>query len=107
MTNEKMYSANEICEELNISSFTLTNWYIWEKRLIKDGDISEPYLPQPIRVSNLKGRPRQWTAEMLEQLKDYKSKIVLGRNGIYGKYSNPMHEETKKYKKSLESVDSE
>ena len=40
-------------------------------------------------------------------LKEFKKNIVVGRNGVYGMYSNPLYKETKKYKKSIENVDKE
>lgn len=100
MKNEKMYSADEICKELNITIYTLGNWYRWEKRLIKEG-LEEPYLPQPIKIEHTKGKPRMWTESMLEKLKEYQKSIITGRNGIYGEFSNPLYKETKKYKKSI------
>lgn len=107
MKNEKVYRANEICEELKITDFTLANWYNWENKQLKQGLITERYLPQPLIVEHEKGRPRIWTQEMLEQLKEHKSKIITGRNGIYGMYSNPNHFSTRKYKKSIEGLDKE
>lgn len=102
-----MYSAIEICEKLNISTWTLANWYRWERKLLNEGKIEESYLPEPYVITNKKGKPRRWTESMYEELLMYKSKIVIGRNGIYGKYSNPLHEQTRKFKKSEETVETE
>lgn len=102
-----MYSAYEICKELNITIYTLSNWYRWEKKQIKEGLVEQAYLPEPIRIPNVKGKPRRWDSNMLKQLKKYKEHIVIGRNGVYGVYSNPLYKETKKYKKSVESVANE
>lgn len=99
---EGFYTTQEICEQLGITSYTLTNWYSWEKKRLAEGDVDEPYLPVPHRMYDLKGRPRMWDIQMLNQLKEYQAGIIVGRNGIYGKYSNPYHKETKKYKKELE-----
>jgi hypothetical protein len=93
-----MYNASETCKILGITSFTLTNWYAWERKLIKSGRISEPYLPQPIRITNKKGKPRMWDSAMVEQLRAYQKTIVVGRNGKFGEFSNPSHKNTKKYK---------
>ena len=93
MCDEKMYSSLEVCTKLKISSWTLANWF------------SGPYLPDPIRLENTKGRPRRWTGEMLKDLKAYQKSIVTGRNGIYGVYSNPYYKETQKYKKSVETIE--
>lgn len=107
MSNEKLYSADEICKELNITIYTLSNWYRWQTKQIKNQNVKEPYLPEPIRVMNVKGRPRRWNKDMLAQLKEFKKNLVVGRNGVYGMYSNPLYKETKKYKKSIENVDTE
>ena len=107
MSNEKMYTADEICAELNISSFTLQHWYNLQSVQIKDGLITEKYLPEPIRVQTMRGKPRRWTEEMLNELRKYKEGIVIGRNGIYGIYTNPNYKETKKYKNPVESIDNE
>lgn len=105
MSNTQMYRADEICKELNISNWTLMNWYRWEKKLLNSGEVEVPYLPVPERVTCEKGQPRIWTSEQLEQLKDFKKHIIVGRNGSFGKYSNPNHFNTKKYKKSIEVID--
>lgn len=105
MSNEKMYSNNEVCEILKISTWTLINWYQWQKKQIAKGLIEEEYLPKPIKLEHEKGKPNKWTEEMIEQLKNYQSTIVVGRNGIYGAYTNPLHFETKKFKNSTETVD--
>lgn len=101
--NEKMYNINEVCEKLKITIWTLKNWYSWEKKRVKDG--AEPYLPVPVKMVHQKGMPNMWTEDMIVQLKHYKSTIVLGRNGVYGMYTNPSHKETHKYKKSIENID--
>ena len=104
MKNEKLYKTNEVCEILNISNWTFINWYRWERKQVANNEC-EPYLPVPDRIMNEKGRPRVWTTEMVEQLKKFKAGIVTGRNGKYGKYSNPNHFNTRKYKKSELNVD--
>lgn len=105
MRDEKMYSSLEVCTKLKISSWTLANWYRWEKKQIANGNVSGPYLPDPIRLENTKGKPRRWTDQMLKDLKAYQKSIVTGRNGIYGVYSNPYYKETQKYKKSIETIE--
>ena len=102
MKNEKTYNIHEICEYLNISSWTLLHWYDLEKKQLKDGLITEKYLPIPIRQTNVKGRPKLWTQKMADQLKAYQSNIITGRNGIYGAYSNPNHKTTRKYQKTFD-----
>ena len=105
MSNNKTYKAIEVCNELNISINTLTNWYRWQNNLLKTGEITKKYLPEPSKLEHEKGKPRIWTQAMVDELKEYKSSIVFGRNGVYCKFSNPNHKNTKKYKKSLNSVD--
>lgn len=97
-----MYNSYEVCEKLAISIYTLKNWYVWENKLLKEGAIKERYLPVPYVDLNKRGKPKCWDDEMLEELKDYRNNIVVGRNGIYGKFSNPFHKQTKKYLKELE-----
>ena len=105
MQNEKFYNASQVCEKLGITIYTLTNWYNWQRKGLRDGLCKTPYLPEPIRQQNVKGKPRMWTDEMIKKLAEYQKGIVTGRNGSYGMYSNPYYKETKKYKKSLENVD--
>lgn len=102
MVDEKMYSVNEICAELNISIFTLSHWYDLQQAQIKEGLIDKPYLPEPLRLSDQRGKPRRWTESMVEELRKYQSNIVVGRNGIYGAYSNPNHKNTRKYQKTFD-----
>jgi len=102
MNNTKNYRADDVCEALGISIFTLTNWYRWQRKDIKAGEISEPYLPEPTRDSTQKGKPRVWTENDVKELANFKKHIVAGRNGIYGKYTNPCYKNTKKYKQLQE-----
>lgn len=88
MQNNNLLNAKELCEKLNISSYTLANWYRWENKMIREGLITERYLPRPVIDYSKRGAPRYWDNDMLEQLKEYKKHIVVGKNGIYGKYSN-------------------
>ena len=101
MNNEKLYTEIELCEILNISNWTLKSWYLWESRDIKKG--MDRYLPVPIKLSDRRGRPKRWTNDMVKQLQEYQKSIVKGRNGVHGEYSNPVHFETRKYKKSIEN----
>lgn len=105
MNELKKYRANDVCEALNISNHTLRHWYLLERKQIVAGLIKDNYLPQPLIDSTMRGKPRIWTCEMVNELRHYKENIVLGRNGIYGAYSNPNHFSTNKYKKSVEVVD--
>lgn len=98
-----MYNLYQVCEQIGVSTYTVKNWYRWENSLIKTGKITERYLPQPERQIHTKGSPRMWTDKMIEQLKEFKSNIVVGRNGIYGEFSNPYHTKTKKYQKQKEA----
>jgi hypothetical protein len=97
----KEYKLRDVCDELQISNWTLRNWYMWETKALADGIITEAQLPQPIRLEHTKGTPRIWTEEMVEQLKEFQRNIVSGRNGIFGVYSNPNYKNTKKYAKLI------
>lgn len=97
-----MFTKPQVAEQLGVSIHTLTKWYEWESKLLKDGKITERYLPIPTKDYTKKGSPNTFSEEQIEQLKTYQSSIVHGRNGVYGGYSNPLHTQTKKYKKQME-----
>ena len=86
---DDLYSKQQVCDILGISFYTLNNWYRWQKKSLDSGEISEEYLPNPIKITNAKGCPLMWTMHMIERLKEYKKRIVRGRNGEFGKYTNP------------------
>ncbi len=86
---EYIYSKKDVCDNLGISEFTLDTWYLWESRDIKSGDVSQHYLPIPVKDKSLKGCPRRWSLDMIIDLKEFQKSIVKGRNGKYGKYTNP------------------
>ena len=98
--DENVYNIKELCDELGVTLWTVRNWYGWEKKLLAENKDMKKYLPEPINLVNLKGKPRVWTKEMVDELKEYKKSIIVGRNGAYGKYSNPNHKNTKKYKEN-------
>lgn len=102
MTGQNMYNAGQVAKILDITEFTLSNWYNWENKQVKNGLSDKNPLPQPIKLEHAKGKPRMWTSEMIVQLKEYKKGIVIGRNGKFGAYSNPSHKQTKKYLKQQE-----
>ena len=97
-----MLNSYEVSQELGISIYTLKNWYIWERKLLAEGAITEPYLPQPIKMVEQKGKPNMWEDNMIPALKEYQKQMVVGCKGVYGKYSNPYHKQTKKYQKEME-----
>ena len=84
-----MYNANEVCEKLEITTWTLTNWYQWQRISLEDGTLNEPVLPEPIKEVSSKGQPRMWSEEQLLELKEFQKQIVRGRNGIMAKVTNP------------------
>lgn len=86
--SEYVYSKNDVCNNLGISGFTLDKWYMWEAKDLQSGEVKDHYLPIPIKDKTQKGCPRRWTLEMIIDLKDFQSKMVRGRNGKYGKYTN-------------------
>lgn len=83
-----IYSKNEVCQMLGITNFTINNWYRWERKEIENGDVEKAYLPEPLKLENVKGRPLRWSLNMIEELRKYQNSIVHGRNGKYGKYTN-------------------
>lgn len=93
MDEQNVFTANEICKELNITTGTLNNWYRWEK------NSNNNRLTTPGVDPHKKGKPRIWTLSMLNELKNYKENIVMGPNGIYGCYTNPNYLNTKKCRK--------
>ena len=86
-----------------MSWFTLTHWYDLQTKLLRDGMITETYLPEPIRLTQERGKPRRWTQTMLDALREYQKNIVVGRNGIYGMYTNPDHLSAKMRKNSVDN----
>ena len=86
--DECVYSKKDVCEILGISTFTLDSWYSWERKEIKSKSVNDFYLPKPMQASNEVGRPLRWSLDMIDSLRVYKSRIVRGRNGKYGKYTN-------------------
>lgn len=105
LKNENGYKLCEVCEILNISTYTLANWYRWEKRQLEDGIVKEKYLPEPKRLIHEKGQPRVWSEEDVKKLLEHQKNIITGRNGIFGEYSNPYYKNTEKYKKSVEKLE--
>ncbi len=98
MSNDKKFNYDEAAAELKISRYTLRTWYSWESKLLKEGSITERYLPEPHISSGERGMPRYFTEKDIKKLKEYKATIVVGRKGIYGKFSNPNHKEKEEVK---------
>jgi hypothetical protein len=84
-----MYNANQVCDKLKITIWTLTNWYQWERISLEDGTLSGRLLPVPIKDETRKGKPRMWSESQLEELKIFQGSIVRGRNGVMAKVTNP------------------
>lgn len=103
MSNKKVYRIDEVCKELNVSVHTLQKWYQWESRSLIEGTITERYLPVPEKLMNERGKPKIWTSSQIKELKKYASSIVVGRNGKYGRYTNPLHKQTKRYQEEIEN----
>ena len=86
--NECKYNRIKVCEILGISTFILDSWYRWQKCLLNSGEIVKEYLPHPQKKCTLKGQPLMWSEQMIEMLKAYQEKIIHGRNGRYGRFTN-------------------
>lgn len=93
MVDEKMFNFDEVAAKLKISKYTLRTWYTWESKLLREGSVKEHYLPIPYRATNERGVPKYFTKADIEKLAQFKANMVVGRNGIYGKFSNPNHKE--------------
>lgn len=93
MSNEKKFNYDQTAEQLNVSRHTLKTWYLWESRQLREGSITERYLPRPHIEPNKRGNPRYFTTEDIKALKKYQKTIVVGRKGKYGRFSNPNHKE--------------
>jgi hypothetical protein len=46
-------------------------------------------LPTPTKMTNVKGKPRMWSDEQIEELRQFQTAIVRGRNGVMAKVTNP------------------
>ena len=88
MDDKCIFTKIDVCNMLEISTFTLNNWYRWERKELASESCVKPYLPVPKQDMNAKGKPLKWSMKMVEQLRDYKNNMVMGRNGKYGKYTN-------------------
>ena len=76
----KLYKAVEVALLLDISVPTLNNWYKYKKYYPND-EMSK-LLPMPVQKA-----PRQtryWQESDIQQLIQFKSQIVEGRNGFMG-----------------------
>lgn len=92
--NEK-FTAKEVCENLGITIWTLTNWYQWERISLTDGSLTDRVLPIAKREETEKGRPRYWSREQLAELQQFQKTVVRGRNGKMAKVTNPKSRQAK------------
>lgn len=79
-----MWLAKEVCEELGITRYTLTNWYSWEKKALKAKLLDHRVLPIPSRINHSAGQPLYWTKSQVEELKEFQKNIIVGRKGLMG-----------------------
>lgn len=84
----KEYRTKDVCEALHITSWTLTNWYQWERKALASGQILKRELPVPKKLADIKGSPRIWTEKQLEELKTFQKNIIRGRNGRMSEVTN-------------------
>lgn len=92
----KLFKAQEVCEQLGITIWTLTNWYQWERISLEDGSLSARLLPVPTKLEGVKGKPRMWDEYQVEELRVFQKSIVKGRNGIMSKVTNPKSRQARK-----------
>jgi hypothetical protein len=83
--NEKNLTAYQVCNELNVSVKTLTNWYKWYNDPSFEKPKNMPTLPK-YEQSHEKG-PRYWSKDDIKTLKVFKESLPRGRNGIMGEFN--------------------
>ncbi len=83
------FKVEDVCKMLGITTWTLTNWYQWERISLEEGTLTERVLPVPIKVTDAKGKPRMWTAHQITELREFQKNIIKGRNGVMAKVTNP------------------
>ena len=83
--NKKLLTASKVAQELDISTKTLNNWYIW----YYDDTIEKPknFPKLPDFIQNYPRGPRYWTVEDVVQLKKFQAWRPTGRAGVMGKVS--------------------
>lgn len=83
-----IYNIEQVSKMLGVTIYTVRNWYMWQNKLIKSGEVEKKYLPIPEKQIHAKGKPSMWSLEMIDDLRMYQKDIVRGRNGNYGKFTN-------------------
>lgn len=94
-----LYNRKQVCEELNICEHTLSNWYYYERKLLKENPRRGKRLPDPIKIANTKGNPNYWDEEGIEKLREFQKNLPRGRKGEYGKFTNPYYKGVSKENK--------
>lgn len=77
----KLLTADEVCKELNISIFTLNNWYRYKRENPED-DLAQ-ILPEYTKRTATS--PRQWRRGDLKKLTKFKETRKLGSKGQMSK----------------------
>ncbi len=85
-----MYRVEEVCKMLGISKPTITLWYNWEKKSIKDGVLDKIILPIPYVLKHERGKPRMWSMKQIEELARFQDRIRDER-GLLSNYTNPTY----------------
>ena len=83
--DNNMLTAYQVCNELNVSVKTLTNWYKWYEDSSFEKPQNIPELPKYVR--NTKNGPRYWNPSDIQQLKVFQEFLPKGRNGIMGEFN--------------------
>ncbi|MBO7212398.1 MAG: hypothetical protein J6V44_15530 [Methanobrevibacter sp.] len=94
--NEKLLTASKVAQELDISTKTLNNWYMW----YYDDTIEKPknFPKLPDFIQEYPKGPRYWTIEDVVQLKKFQAWRPTGRAGVMGRVSEKYYG-TKRYAK--------
>lgn len=93
--NGQLYKVTEIAMILDVSIYTINNWYLF-KRQNPDDEFAK-MLPEPMQQTTR--QTRYWTEEDLQKLIEFKSKIKVGRSGFMKSVSQQYSKREKKNEK--------
>lgn len=78
-------SASKVAQQLDISTYTLTNWYKWQETCRTPEHDFLPVLPQ-YQQRSTKGI-RYWKQEDIPIIQQFKDSLPKGRGGVMGNYN--------------------
>lgn len=82
LDKSKLLTTSKVCNQLDISSRTLDNWY----KYMLDDSIEKPSkMPVlPMYIQETVRGPRYWKQEDIPQMKKFKAWVPHGRHGVMG-----------------------